>query len=102
MEIKKTVSRDRIISTFISGGVQEGRIQNIEGDISNDGSLFGMIYPGATRSGAFTYGIQRTRAQQYNINTTSYDLGFDASLSVKTGPDVAGINLSTRLWRRVS
>jgi hypothetical protein len=85
--------------TFISGGVQESRIQDIEG-------IFGGIYYSGTptpESGA----VERIEVFTSVGTGGSLIVGtvkdrFKASLVVKTGPDVAGTNVSTRLWRRTS
>jgi hypothetical protein len=89
--------------TFISGGVQEGRIQNIEGSAAF--TTISVAFNGNTIGGAFYLPTpHRTGGSGQSSPNDNCDnaIGFDASLAVKTGPDVAPSNLSTRLWRRVS
>jgi hypothetical protein len=82
--------------TFISGGKQEGRIKNFIGALTcwnADGNLFKMAIVETTSgigSGVLWEG------------TSKGSIIFDPSCVVPTGPDVAGTNISKRLWRRVS
>jgi hypothetical protein len=86
--------------TFISGGVQEGRIRNVRGR-----TLIGMSVdsPGM-------YAAPFTRiagsVSSYNMGGTpgtyAGAFGIDLSLSLVTGPDNAPTNVSTRFWRRIS
>jgi hypothetical protein len=93
--------------TFISGGVQGGRIPNIPGDFSfssynnsqritsNQNRLNGPFYKKTTTTGSFVTGDDV-------LYTDRYAIGFDPSLVVPTGPDNAPGNLSARFWRRVA
>jgi hypothetical protein len=94
MEDEKTVSSDGVKPPFVSGGVQGGRIVNILGNVS---SAIG------TGSGAFTLPNSYIgMAGGNNVQLDRGNLTFDASRVVRTGADVAGINLSVQYWRRVS
>jgi len=89
--------------TYVSGGVQHGRIVNIIGDTNR---------ATASWSGETTIsGTGALRAATNNINnhngwsSGSYKFFYttlDASLVVPTGPDVAGSNIPERIYRRVS
>jgi hypothetical protein len=85
--------------TFIYGGVQDGRIKNIAG-------TFGAYYRAHTGTGVFSTPTASSPNGGNVGNVTLTDNGvtvyFSADRVVPTGPDFAGTNLSTRLWRKVS
>jgi hypothetical protein len=85
---------------FISGGVRQDRIRKIKGTLNNP--RIGRYSSGVTTTGPFY--AENGNAHVSGWDTTSYNtrIGFDASLVVRTGPDMSGTNVSTRLWRKVS
>jgi hypothetical protein len=84
---------------FVSGGVQPSRIRNISAGIEN-GFIRQSGQQDVVLTGAFIP-IPASYAAATPLVSVGIQ-GFDASLVVTTGPDVAGTNLSKRLWRRVS
>jgi hypothetical protein len=84
--------------TFVSGGVQGDRQRAIYGRIAGNG----LFWSSATASGAlYLISGQNMRAnfvENYDIPS----VGIDSSRVNPTGPDVAPVHLSKRLWRRVS
>jgi hypothetical protein len=87
--------------TFVSGGVQESRIKNIEGKLRAGHAA--ANFPLVAMSGAF-YDTQVSPC--YASGTSSADVncvvGFDPSRVVPTGSDNAPTNLSVRIWRRTA
>jgi hypothetical protein len=88
--------------TFVSGGVQQGRIVNITGDFHAEGYNYAseMCNP----NGAF-YGenpLPNQKTGMTSSNNAFRDILFNASRMVRSGADVGGINLSCKLYRRVS
>jgi hypothetical protein len=88
--------------TFITGGVQQGRIVNATGYFGGQ-----HLIPAAGLSAAD--GLFRRKENlpfwhQGSGSGGSNSLGFDFDLSrgLLTGPDVAPADLSIRIWRRVS
>ncbi|MDR2185831.1 MAG: hypothetical protein LBO80_09245, partial [Treponema sp.] len=86
---------------FVSGGVQQDRIREIWGEFGYASVVSGQA--------ATPYGVGAIRAVNTTqvpgvggAGTTRWYYDFCASHVVKTGPDGAGTNLSTRLWRCVS
>jgi hypothetical protein len=82
--------------TFISGGRQDDRIREIYGNPESETS-------GASTSES-TGAFETVHSQPSGYGTLGYSkhVIFKASRVVKTGPDVAGTNVSARLWRRTS
>jgi hypothetical protein len=77
--------------TFVSGGVQGGRIINITGD--------GIVALKSKISGAIKQGSNT----DYNGGGYYFSVSqFDASSVVPTGADNAPINVSVRYWRRIA
>ena len=84
--------------TFVQGGVQQGRIQNIVGKAGDNFGRFSFDgWTGALVSRSPSSG--RTSPGTSDNSVVSFVL--DASLVVSTGPDVAPVTLSTLFWRRV-
>jgi len=86
--------------TFVAGGVQHGRIEDITGSLTNN-AVYGT---GARGSGVLyqnsnIYGAAQTgQGSGFGGDT----LSFMASRVVLTGSDVAGTNASMRKWKRVA
>jgi hypothetical protein len=86
--------------------VQEGRIKNIKGVISSNNTSYGAISGvlegsvGGNVSGAFDKILKGGGATVGGSNIT-YDITFDSSRAVPTGPDNAPGNIAVRFWRRV-
>jgi hypothetical protein len=90
---------------FINGGVQQDRIREIDAsleatrfaegasDSSAQGSTTGAIRAGSSRA---LVGAAPTTGSNYGQG-----FNFKSSRVVLAGPDVAGTNTSSRLWRRV-
>jgi hypothetical protein len=92
--------------TFVSSGVQDDRMRNIEGNfmtLGQNSDNYGVVRAG---SGAFQIGLISDTAGVVAIANSpakSYSMtSFSSSRVVPTGPDDAPANLSKRLWRRVS
>jgi hypothetical protein len=87
-----------IKGTFVTGGVQGDAIRNIYGTALGAGFMWTQLYC----YDAFFYKQgQNLRADFSNIYDTG-SLNLDISRVVKTGNDVAPVNLSVRFWRRVA
>jgi hypothetical protein len=91
--------------TFVSGGVQEGRIRNATGlaEGSGSGSIQNSGYF-RTASGVFVISSSGVRYLiEGNNDLGNYkNLSIDLSRVIPTGPDVAPANVSARLWRRTA
>jgi hypothetical protein len=83
---------------FVSGGRQDDRIRNMEGNI------YYVSYPpekGGVADGVFTVlSVPASGASSGGVEAYTYN--FKASRVVRTGDDNAPVNLSTRFWRRVA
>jgi hypothetical protein len=90
-----SISPAIIKPTFISGGVQEDRIREIEGHLSARERIF-VWSEGAFKDGPISGGV----ATSGSNNGSTYS-DFIASLVVPTGLDNAPTNVSMRFWRRV-
>ena len=87
--------------TYVSGGVQIGRIVNITGAIAS--GRLGYIADADTAGALYgeNSGLNRSGAES-NGSKDAIRIRLDASRVVPTGPDVASTNLSCRYWRRVA
>jgi hypothetical protein len=83
---------------FVSGGRQDDRIRNMEGNI------YYVSYPqekGGVADGVFAVStVPASGASSGGV--ASYTYNFKASRVVRTGDDNAPTNISTRFWRRVA
>jgi hypothetical protein len=86
---------------FVSGGVQEGRIINIQGSIASPHSSYGSFIGGGIAGGAFEVTREFNNGAEFKNSNNTFDIDFSADRVVPTGPDNAPANLSTRIWRRV-
>jgi hypothetical protein len=83
---------------FVSGGRQDDRIRNMEGNI------YYVSYPpekGGVADGVFAVSVVPASGASSG-GVESYTYNFKASRVVRTGDDFAGTNISTRFWRRVA
>jgi hypothetical protein len=95
--------------TYISGGVQPGRIPNIEGILSLNTSAGGggtssltspSTGPFVSSGVTVTGGVMDTGAGW--VTPYGKRAKFSAAAVVRTGPDVSPANLAARYWRLVS
>jgi hypothetical protein len=95
--------------TFVSGGVAQGRIPDLAGNIyaalfNTAGGLFGMGV--STKTGVFDCIDTATNVAATSSLSSSANrpggISFAARRVTTTGPDVAPTHFSKRLWRRVS
>jgi hypothetical protein len=92
---------------FISGGVQEGRIRNINGKLrrspsDSEGWDSQVVSPPNSALYVTQDKSMHAIAGSGGNYMCSYYIYFDASRSVPTGPDFAGTNVSTRFWRKTA
>lgn len=96
--------------TFISGGVAEGQMKNIIGQVlktggsSSIGVLIGSL---STLASTGALSADNGTGQAYNVSggvasTQALELNFNASRVVRTGPDFSPRSLSVKYWRRVA
>jgi hypothetical protein len=81
--------------TFVSGGVQQGRIENIVGKLSS------ACYNLYEDTPPFTWDQKQSGVLTTGGSGSSDNHILDLSTAVKTGPDNAPGNVSIRLWRRM-
>jgi hypothetical protein len=91
--------------TFISGGVQRDRIRDITGSVNGIASSSNWPTRTDQITGAFKPDSAHYTTTVFRGDSSGWiwsPLDFAASRVVPTGPDVAPINLSIRVWRRVA
>jgi hypothetical protein len=91
---------------FVSGGIQGDRSRPIIGTVYQTNASaggFADFSPGAIAGAFYNYQVPGGQGKYAApSSTTTAGLGIDSGRIVPIGPDVAGINLSRIIWRRIS